>query len=152
MAVLASDADDAVLRVDWIVGSAAGAPAGTGLSYVLPPDSRRAAPGVVVTVRATDALGVFVERSSTLAVALAPPALELAGAPRVAGAPSRSRRAARRGRGRLHRSGCGRPARSRGTPCPRRRPYDAYRADVAAPGRPPAGGGLPGAPRRRRRS
>jgi hypothetical protein len=91
LAVLASDADGS-FTVDWLVGDPYGAPVASAAD--LAPGAAHAPayvhPGALlcgalpaelpVTVRATDALGVFTELSATLEVALAPPALVVAGA------------------------------------------------------------------------
>ena len=80
MAVDAADADGPAPRVDWMIGDPAGAPRAQGLAYThpaaalctLPP------PPLVVTVRATDDLGVFTELSATLPVATPSPAISIA--------------------------------------------------------------------------
>ncbi len=80
MEVLAEPAGGASLAVDWISGAPTTAPAGTGLSHVFPPDCTTPPPPLVVTVRATDATGVFTELHATLPLAALEPAVVLGGA------------------------------------------------------------------------
>jgi hypothetical protein len=69
--------------VDWVSGVVTNAPVGTGLSHTFPPDCSMPPPPLVVTVRATDATGVFTELSPVppLPLGTLQLALALVGAP-----------------------------------------------------------------------
>jgi hypothetical protein len=79
--VVVSDADAPTMPlVEWVLGAPTTAPLGQGTAYTVAPVCSVPAPPLVVTVRATDDLGVFTELQATLPWSTLQPAISLAGA------------------------------------------------------------------------